>query len=67
MTYSVDFRNQVIRNINQQDMSIRQACVFYNISKSTLQRWRKDPSIKATRNKEPTNIPDDAWLKDVEQ
>ncbi|WP_227672111.1 IS630 transposase-related protein [Psychrobacter urativorans] len=66
MTYSADFRNQVIRNIKQKDMSIRQVCVFYHISKTTLQRWLKDPSIQKTRNKTPNKIPNDALLKDVE-
>ena len=67
MTYSADFRDQVVKNVKQKDMSIRQACVFYNISKTTLQRWLKDPSIKLTRNKPPSKIPNEALLKDVEQ
>ena len=45
MTYSADFRSQVIKSVKQQDMSIRQACAFYEISKATLQNWLKDPSI----------------------
>ncbi len=48
-------------------MSIRQACTFYNISKTTLQRWLKNPSIKQTRDKPPSKIPNEALLKDVEQ
>ncbi|WP_250163743.1 IS630 transposase-related protein [Psychrobacter sp. WY6] len=40
---------------------------FYNISKTALQRWLKDSSIKQTRNKPPTKIPNEALLKDVEQ
>jgi transposase len=67
MTYSADFRAQVIKNIKQQDMSIRQACIFYNISKTTLQRWLKNPSIKQTRDKPPSKISNEALLKDVEQ
>ena len=31
MTYSVDFRAQVIKSVEQQGMSIRQACAFYDI------------------------------------
>ncbi|PKG34582.1 transposase, partial [Psychrobacter sp. Sarcosine-3u-12] len=30
MTYSADFRAQVIKSVKQQDMSIRQACAFYD-------------------------------------
>ena len=67
MTYSADFRAQVIRSVEQQCMSIRQACTFYDISKATLQNWLKEPSIKLTRNKPPSKIPNEALLKDVEQ
>nr|WP_201530095.1 IS630 transposase-related protein [Psychrobacter frigidicola] len=67
MTYSADFRAQVLKSVEQQGMSIRQACAFYDISKATLQLWLKDPSIKLTRNKPPTKIPNEALLKDVEQ
>ena len=67
MTYSADFRAQVIKSVKQQGMSIRQACAFYDISKATLQNWLKDPNIKLTRNKPPSKIPNEALLKDVEQ
>lgn len=46
-------------------MSIRQTCAFYDISKATLQIWLKDSSIKLTRNKSPSKIPNDALLQDV--
>lgn len=48
-------------------MSIRQACTFYNVSKTALQRWLKNPSIKQFRDKPPTKILNEALLKDVEQ
>ena len=67
MTYSADFRAQVIKSVKSKDMSIREACTFYNISKTALQLWLKNPSIKQTRNKPPSKIPNDALLKDVEQ
>ena len=67
MTYSADFRAQVIKSVKQQDMSIRHASAFYDISKATLQNWLKEPSIKLTRNKPPSKIPNEALLKDVEQ
>ena len=67
MTYSADFRAQVIKSVKSKDMSIREACTFYNISKTALQRWLKNPSIKQTRNKPPSKIPNDVLLKDVEQ
>lgn len=67
MTYSADFRAQVIKSVKQNDMSIRQACTFYNISKTALQRWLKDSSIKQTRDKRPTKIHDELLLKDIEK
>ncbi|MGO2757578.1 IS630 transposase-related protein, partial [Psychrobacter sp.] len=35
--------------------------------KGTLQRWLIDPSIQTTRVKAPTNIPNEALLKDINQ
>ena len=67
MTYSADFRAQVIKSVKNKDMSIRKACTFYNVSKTALQRWLKDSSIKQTRDKPPNKIPNEALLKDVEQ
>ena len=67
MTYSADFREQVIKSVKNKDMSIRQACTFYNVSKTALQRWLKNPSIKKTRDKPPSKIPNEALLKDVAQ
>ena len=45
MTYSADFREQVIKSVKNKDMSIRQACTFYNVSKTALQRWLKTPTL----------------------
>ena len=67
MTYSADFRAQVIKSVKEQGMSIRQACTFYNVSKTALHRWLKSPSIKQTRDKSPTKIPNEALLTDVKQ
>ena len=67
MTYSADFREQVIKSVKNKDMSIREACTFYDVSKTALQRWLKDLNIKQTRDKPPTKISNEALLKDVEQ
>ena len=67
MTYSADFRAQVIKSIKDNNMSIRQACSFYDISKTTLQRWLKNPNIKQTRDKPPSKIANEALLRDVAQ
>ena len=67
MTYSADFRAQVIKSVKNKDMTIREACTFYNISKTALQRWLKNPTVKQTRDKPPSKIPNEALLKDVNQ
>lgn len=40
---------------------------IYSISTTVLQRWLKNPSIKKTRDKLPSKIPNDVFLKDVVQ
>jgi len=67
MAYSADFWAQVIKIVKQSDVSIHQACTFYNVSKTALQRWLKDSSIKQTWDKPLTKILNEALLKDVEQ
>ena len=57
----------MIKSIKNKDMSVREACTFYNISETALQRWLKNPIIKQARNKPPSKIPNDTLLKDVEQ
>lgn len=67
MTYTSEFREKVILSIEKNEMSIRQACSFYCISKTTLQRWLKSPVMKKTRNKPPSKIHDELLLKDIER
>ena len=67
MTYSADFGAQVIKSVKNKDMTIREACTFYSVSKTALQRWLKNPTIKQNRNKPPSKIPNDALLNDVAQ
>jgi transposase len=66
MTYSIDFRKQVLRSIKD-GMTIREAAIFYELSTSTIHSWQQDLVPKITRNKSPTKIPNEALLKDVEQ
>ena len=40
MTYSIDFRKQVLRSINV--MTIREAAIFYELSTSTIHSWQQD-------------------------
>ena len=57
----------MIKGVEEQGMSIRQACAFHEISKPTLQNWLKEPRIKLARNKPPSKIPNKALSKDIEQ
>ena len=66
MTYSIDFRKQVLRSIKD-GMTIRKAAIFYQLSTSTIHSWQQDLVPKTARNKAPTKIPNEALLKDVEQ
>ena len=66
MTYSIDFRKQVLRSIKY-GMTIREAAIFYELSTSTIHSWQQELVPKITRNKAPTKIPNEALLKDVEQ
>ena len=64
MTYSIDYRKQVLSSITD-GMTIREAALFYGLSTSTIHSWQKKLAPKTTRNKAPTKIPDDALLQDV--
>ena len=64
MTYSIDYRKQVLSSIAD-GMTIREAALFYGLSTSTIHSWQQNLAPKTTRNKAPTKIPDDALIEDV--
>ena len=66
MTYSIDYRKQVLSSIAD-GMTIREAAVFYGLSTSTIHSWQQNLAPKTTRNKAPTKIPDDALIEDVKR
>ncbi|MDN5809401.1 IS630 transposase-related protein [Psychrobacter sp. FME5] len=66
MTYSIDFRKQVLRSIKD-GMTIREAANFYQLSTSSIHSWQQSLVAKTTRNKAPTKISNEALLKDVKQ
>ena len=66
MTYSIDYRKQVLSSITD-GMTIREAALFYGLSTSTIHSWQKKLAPKTTRNKAPTKIPDDALIEDVKR
>ncbi|MEC5211360.1 transposase [Psychrobacter sp. PL15] len=66
MTYSIDYRKQVLSSIAD-GMTIREAALFYGLSTSTIHSWQQNLAPKTKRNKAPTKIPDDALIEDVKR
>ena len=66
MTYSIDYRKQVLSSIAS-GMTIREAAIFYGLSTSTIHSWKQTLEPKIGRNKAPTRIPDDVLLNDVKE
>ena len=66
MTYSIDYRKQVLSSIAD-GMTIREAANFYQLSTSSIHSWQQSLVPKTTRNKAPTKIPDDALIEDVKK
>jgi len=66
MTYSIDYRKQVLSSIAD-GMTIREAALFYGLSTSTIHSWQQNLVPRTTRNKAPTKIPDDALIEDVKK
>ena len=66
MTYSIDYRKQVLSSIAN-GMTIREASLFYGLSTSTIHSWQQNLVPKTKRNKAPTKIPDDALIEDVKK
>ena len=66
MTYSIDYRKQVLSSIAD-GMTIREAALFYRLSTSTIHSWQQNLAHKIKRNKAPTKIPDDVLIEDVKR
>lgn len=66
MTYSLNFRKQVLRSIKD-SMIIREAAISYQLSTRNIHSWQQDLMPKTIRNKASTKIPSEVLLKDIEQ
>ena len=66
MTYSLDFRKQVLKSIDD-GMTFAEAAEFYNLSPTTIQNWKRRVHSKTTRQTKPYKIPDDVLLNDVKE
>ena len=64
MTYSVDYRKQVLSNIAD-GMTIREVVNFYQLNTSSIHSQKLNLIPKTKRNKAPTKIPDGALIEDV--
>ena len=64
MTYSIDYRKQVLSSIDN-GLTVREAAAFYKLSTSTIHSWRQILEPEKGQDKAPTKIPDDALLHDV--
>ena len=66
MTYSIDYRKQVLSSIAD-GMTIREASLFYGLSTSIIHSWQQSLVAKTKRNKAPIKTPDDALIEDVKR
>ena len=66
MTYSLNFRKQVLTSLDE-GMTFAGAAEFYNLSPTTIQNWKRRVHSKTTRQTKPYKIPDDVLLNDVKE
>lgn len=66
MTYSIEFRKQVLHRIDD-GLSVRQTAGFYHLSTSIIYSWTQDLELKKNQNKAPTKISNDVLLNDVKR
>lgn len=64
MTYFLDYRKQVIKKLDH-GMTFAEAAVFYSISPTTIQKWKKRIHSKITRDIKPYKIEDEVLAQDV--
>ena len=66
MTYSVQFRRKVLKLQSTGESFIKLSQRF-NISPTTISRWKKQLTPKKHRNKKPVKIDYEALKKDIEE
>src|SRR5699024_5636236 len=66
MTYSLDFRKQVLKSLDE-GMTFAEAAKFYNLSPTTIQNWKRRVHSKTTRQTKPYKITDDVLLTEVKE
>lgn len=66
MSYSLDFRKQVFKIKDQEDLTYQQTSERFGINIRTLFRWKNRLEPKVKRDKPSTKIDMKALVKDVE-
>ena len=67
MSYSLDFRKQVLNIKSQENLNDQEVCMWFGISTRTLYRWKKNIHPVSKRNKPSTKIDMQALRKHVEE
>lgn len=65
MTYPVHFRKKILAKL-EQGMTFQEAAEKFELSPTTIQRWKKRLEPKTTHDYRPRKIHDELILKDVE-
>lgn len=67
MSYSLQFRRQVLSIRARDGLSFAQAAKRFGVSKQSVYNWSKKPELKKTRTKPPTKINMQALKEDIEK
>ena len=67
MSYSIDFRKQLFKIKDNEDLTFEQASERFGVPIRTLFRWKNCIYPKTKRNKPSTKVDIEALRKDVEQ
>ena len=66
MTYSVDFRKQVLKIRTEEKLSLAKVAKRFGVGVATVMRWTKKIEAQIKRNKPATKIDMEALKKDIE-
>ena len=65
MTYSLDFRQKVLKIRQEENLSIEAVAIRFGVGKASVMRWLVELEPKKTRNKPATKINMAALQEDV--
>jgi transposase len=66
MTYSIDFRKQVLKIRRDEKLSIAKVAKRFGVGVATVMRWTKKIDAQTKRNKPATKIDMETLKKDIE-